>query len=80
MIALSDKARRQDAALLCQEIDAIETKADKVLRKAVTRLFESEGDIWAAMKLKEFYFLLENVLDYCEDASKTIEGILIDNA
>jgi uncharacterized protein len=80
VIALSDKDRRKDALAYCQEVDAIESKADKVFRKAITRLFQDEGDIWAAMKLKEFYFLLEDVLDYCEEASKTIEGILIENA
>ncbi len=80
VIALSDKDRRKDALVYCQEVDAIESKADKVFRKAITRLFQGEGDIWAAMKLKEFYFLLEDVLDYCEEASKTIEGILIENA
>lgn len=80
VIALSDKDRRKDALAYCREVDAIESKADKVFRKAITRLFQGEGDIWAAMKLKEFYFLLEDVLDYCEEASKTIEGILIENA
>jgi predicted phosphate transport protein (TIGR00153 family) len=80
VVALSDKDRRKDAMTYCQEVDAIESKADKVYKKAITRLFESEGDIWAAMKLKDFYLLLENVLDYCEEASKTIEAILIENA
>ena len=79
VIALSDKDRRKDAVGYCQEVDAIESKADKVFKKAITRLFENEGDIWAAMKLKDFYLLLENVLDYCEEASKTIEAILIEN-
>lgn len=80
VIALSDKDRKKDALVYCQEVDSIETKADKVFKKAITRLFANESDIWAAMKLKEFYFLLESVLDYCEDAAKTIEGILIENA
>lgn len=83
VIALSDKTRRQDAMTYCQEVDAIESKADKVFKKAITRLFLNEGekgDIWAAMKLKEFYFLLEDVLDYCEEAAKTVEAILIENA
>jgi uncharacterized protein len=80
VIALSDKDRRKDALAYCADVDAIESKADKVFKKAITRLFQGEGDIWAAMKLKEFYFLLEDVLDYCEEASKTIEGILIENA
>lgn len=80
VIALADKARKQDALTYCKEVDGIESKADKVFKKAITRLFADDSNIWAAMKLKEFYFLLENVLDYCEDAAKTIEGILIENA
>ncbi|MEW5788873.1 MAG: DUF47 family protein [Pseudomonadota bacterium] len=80
VIALSDKDRRKDALQYCQEVDNIESKADKVFRKAITRLFAEQGDVWAAMKLNEFYNLLENVLDYCEEAAKTIEGILIENA
>jgi uncharacterized protein len=80
IIALSDKDRRQDVRALCQEIDGIESKADKVLKKAITRLFADESDIWGTMKLREFYLMLENVNDYCEDAAKTIEGILIEHA
>ena len=51
-----------------------------MFKKAITRLFQEQGDLWAAMKLKEFYLLQENVLDYCEEAAKTIEAILIENA
>lgn len=80
VIALADKQRNQEAMALCREIDEIETKADKVLKKAVTRLFQGGGDVWTAMKLREFYFLQESVLDYCEEAAKTIEEILIENS
>ncbi len=80
VIALTDKDRNKEAILLCQEIDDIETKADKVLKKAITRLFQNGGDVWTAMKLREFYFLQENVLDCCEEAAKTIEEILIENS
>jgi hypothetical protein len=80
MIALSEKEHHKDAMGYCQEIDEIETKADKVLKKAVTRLFRDGGDVWEAMRLRELYFLQENVLDYCEEAAKTIEEILIENA
>lgn len=80
VISLADKDRRQDALGFCREVDGIETKADKVFKKAITRLFQAEGNAWEAMKLKDFYFLLENVLDYCEQAAKTIEGILMENA
>jgi uncharacterized protein Yka (UPF0111/DUF47 family) len=30
--------------------------------------------------MREFYFLQEAVLDYCEEAAKTIEEILIENS
>lgn len=80
VIALADKDRNKEAIVLCQEIDAIENKADKVLKKAITRLFQNGGDVWTAMKLREFYELQENVLDCCEEAAKTIEQILIENS
>jgi len=32
------------------------------------------------MKMREFYFLLETVLDRCEETAKTIEEILIENS
>jgi predicted phosphate transport protein (TIGR00153 family) len=80
VISLADKTRRKETAAFCQEIDEFESKADKVLKKAITRLFQEGGDVWLAVKLREFYFLLENVLDRCEDTAKTIEEILIENS
>lgn len=80
VIALADKERSKEAIALCQEIDDIENKADKVLRKAITRLFQEGGEVWSAMKLHVFYELQENVLDCCEEAAKTIEEILIENS
>jgi hypothetical protein len=80
VIALADKERNKEAIVLCQEIDEIEAKADKVLKKAITRLLQNGGDVWTAMKLREFYELQENVLDCCEEAAKTIEEILIENS
>jgi uncharacterized protein len=80
VIALADKERNKEAIVLCQEIDEIESKADKVIKKAITRLFQNGGDVWTAMKLREFYVLQEDVLDCCEEAAKTIEEILIENS
>ncbi len=80
VITLSDKKRSQETIDLCKAIDQIESKADKVMRKAITKLFLDGGDVWAAMKLKEFYMLQEAVIDHCEDAAKTIEEILIENS
>lgn len=80
VIALGDKKRSQETVDLCKEIDQIEAKANKILKKAITKLFQDGGDVWTAMKLREFYFLQENVLDYCDEAAKTIEEILIENS
>lgn len=79
VIALADK-RDEETLGLCKEIDAIESKADRVQRKAITGLFNGTQSVWTAMKMREFYALQEEVLDRCEDAAKTIEEILIENS
>ena len=55
-------------------------KADRMQRKAITKLFDGSHSIWTAIKMREFYALQEDVLDRCEDAAKTIEEILIENS
>lgn len=80
VISLGDKERAKEAITLCREIESIESKADKVLRKAVTRLFADESQMWKAIRLREFYFLQESVLDQCQATARTIEEILIENA
>jgi predicted phosphate transport protein (TIGR00153 family) len=80
VVALANKKRKQEAMDLCKEIDTIESKADRVQRKAISGLFSDGNTVWTAMKMREFYALQEEVLDRCEDAAKTIEEILIDNS
>jgi hypothetical protein len=80
VVSLPDKNRRQETVDLCREIDAIESQADRVQRKAITQLFAEGQSIWTAVKMREFYALQEEVLDRCEDAAKTIEEILIENS
>lgn len=80
VMALPDKKRNVETVGLCKEIDAIESQADRVQRKAITGLFNGTQTVWTAMKMREFYALQEDVLDRCEDAAKTIEEILIENS
>jgi uncharacterized protein len=77
---LSEKDRQQETMDLCKEIDAIESQADRIQRKAISSLFDGSCSIWTAIKMREFYALQEEVLDRCEDAAKTIEEILIENS
>lgn len=81
--ALGERNRAADVVAQCREIDAIETRCSAVMRDAVTRLFETEGDeqaAWRAMKLRGFYFAQEAVVDHCKRAAQTIEEILLENA
>jgi predicted phosphate transport protein (TIGR00153 family) len=80
IITLGDKERAQEAINICREIDALEAKADKVFRKAMTRLFADESQMWKAIRMKEFYNLQEHVLDHCQEVARTIEEILIENS
>jgi predicted phosphate transport protein (TIGR00153 family) len=80
VIALGDNDRSKETMDLCKAIDQIESKADKVMRAAITRLFKEGGDVWAAVKLKDFYRLQDTIIDHCDEAAKTIEQILIENS
>ena len=56
-MALPHKNRKEETVNLCKEIDAIESQADRVQRKAISQLFEGNCTIWWAMKMREFYAL-----------------------
>ncbi len=64
----------------CQEIDRLESDADRVMREAMSKLFREEQDVRQFIKLKAIYELLETVTDRCEDVANIIEGIVLENA
>lgn len=64
----------------CQEIDRLESDADRVMREAMSKLFREEQDVRQLIKLKAIYELLETVTDRCEDVANTIEGIVLENS
>ncbi|HET9577820.1 MAG TPA: DUF47 domain-containing protein [Usitatibacter sp.] len=64
----------------CEEIDRLESDADRVLRSAMSRLFREEQDVRELIKLKEIYELLEAITDRCEDVANLAEGISLENA
>jgi uncharacterized protein len=65
---------------LCQEIDRLESDADRVMRAAMSKLFRGESDVRQLIKLKAIYELLEAVSDKCEDVANIIEGVVLENA
>ncbi|MDE2594176.1 MAG: DUF47 domain-containing protein [Burkholderiales bacterium] len=74
-------AKTAEAALkTCEEIDQLESDADRVMRAAMSKLFREEPDVREVIKLKAIYELLETVTDKCEDTAKLIEGVILENS
>src|SRR5438105_2857258 len=64
----------------CEEIDRLESDADRVMRSAMSKLFREENDLKQVMKLRVIYDLLESITDRCEDVANIIEGIVLENS
>jgi predicted phosphate transport protein (TIGR00153 family) len=77
---LSDAATAEAALKTCEEIDKLESDADRVMRSAMSKLFREEPDVREVIKLKAIYELLETITDKCEDVANLIEGIVLENS
>jgi predicted phosphate transport protein (TIGR00153 family) len=64
----------------CQEIDRLESDADRVMRSAMSKLFRDEPDVKQLIKMRTMYELLESITDRCEDVANVIEGIVLENS
>ena len=64
----------------CQEIDKLESEADKVMRGAISKLFRDETDVRQVIKLKAVYEALETATDKCQDVANVIESVVLENA
>jgi uncharacterized protein Yka (UPF0111/DUF47 family) len=64
----------------CEEIDRLESDADRVMRSAMSRLFREEQDTRELIKLKAIYEHLESISDRCEDVANLIEGVVLENS
>ncbi len=77
---ISDHATAEAALKTCEEIDKLESDADRVMRSAMSKLFREEPDVREVIKLKAIYELLETITDKCEDVANAIEGIVLENS
>ncbi len=77
---LADPATAEAALKTCEEIDRLESDADRVMRAAMSKLFREEPDVREVLKLKAVYELLETVTDKCEDVANVIEGIVLEQS
>ena len=64
----------------CEEIDRLESDADRAMRTGMAKLFREEQDTRQLIKLKAMYELLETITDACEDVANIIEGIVLENS
>ena len=73
---------KSSAAILkcCEEIDRLESDADRVHRTALSKLFREENDVKQMIKLRVIYDLLESITDRCEDVANVVEGIVLENS
>ena len=80
-VALLPDIKRSEAILkCCEDIDRLESDADRVMRSAVSKLFREETDLKQVMKLRVVYDLLETITDRCEDVANVVEGIVLENS
>ncbi len=77
---ITDPATAAAALKTCEEIDKLESDADRVMRSAMSKLFREEPDTRELIKLKAIYQLLEGISDKCEDVANLIEGIVLENS
>ena len=77
---LNDPDTAEAALKTCEEIDRLESDADRIMRAAMSKLFREEPDVREVIKLKAIYELLETITDKCEDVANLIEGIVLENS
>jgi len=81
VVALVGKPAEAEALLkTIEEIDRLESDADRVLRAAMSRLFREEQDVRELIKMKNIYELLEEITDRCMDVANLCEGIVLENS
>jgi predicted phosphate transport protein (TIGR00153 family) len=77
---LSQPSVAEAALKTCEEIDRLESDADRVMRSAMSKLFRDNIEVRELIKLKAVYEHLESISDRCEDVANLIEGIVLENS
>ena len=77
---ISEASVIEAALKTCEEIDQLESDADRVMRGAMSKLFREESDVRELIKLKAIYEQLESITDRCEDVANLIEGVVLENS
>ncbi|HZS12727.1 MAG TPA: DUF47 family protein [Nitrospirales bacterium] len=66
-----------DVTEFCVRVNTLENEADRIMRDAISSLFEQEKDPIAVIKWKEIYENFEEGTDRCEDVANILERIAL---
>ena len=72
--------KNQKVMVHCIEINRLENEADRLVRTAVSDLFDKEKDPIQLIKLKEIYEFLEDTTDRCEDVADVLQNVVVKNS
>ncbi|MDH7481628.1 MAG: DUF47 family protein [Armatimonadota bacterium] len=78
--ALSNLRQIDQVLNPCVRINELENDADKLLRKALNRLFKEKTRPLDIVKWQEIIYRLELATDKCEDVANVLESIVVKNA
>ncbi len=78
--AVRNLEKLKDVLPHCVEVNRLENEADRVSREAIGRLFDTEKDPIALIKIKELLEVLETATDKAEDAANVLETVVLKSA
>ena len=78
--ALAKRPSSEHVRELCRAVKQVEKQNDRLLRRAIARLFKEEQDSKTLIKWKEIFENIEGAIDRCEDVANVIEGVALENA
>jgi len=78
--AVAGLEKQQHVLEHCVEINRLENEADRITRKAVGHLFDTEKDPIQLIKIKELFEVLELATDKAEDAANVLEAVILKSA
>ena len=77
---LESMSKSPEILRICQEIDTLESDADRVMRSAISSLFRSDIEVREMVKFKALYEMLETATDRCQDVANVIESLVLENS
>ena len=78
--AVRNLEKLKDVLPHCVEVNRLENEADRLCREAIGKLFDSERDPIALIKIKELLEVLETATDKAEDAANVLETVVLKSA